>query len=105
MDAATQTRSHCRSPSARRGACVVALLLAMATASADTTAARFDAHASLDAQPVTPAGNGFELRARLAPLRKTAEGGGYAIDAVAVPAGSCSAGGDTIFANGFDPPE
>jgi hypothetical protein len=100
MDAAILARSARRSPTAWRGACVVAVLLAAATASADTAGARFDAHASLKASPVAPAGNGFEVHAQISPLRKTVEGGSYAIDAVAAPTAICS--GDTIFANGFE---
>jgi hypothetical protein len=103
MDAAILARPARRSPSAWRGACVVAALLASAAVSADTTAARFDAHATLKASQPVSAGNGFEVHARLAPLRKTVEGGGYAINAVAAPAAICSS--DTIFANGFDPLE
>jgi hypothetical protein len=102
MDVAILSRSVRRSPSARRGACVVAVLLAAATASADTTASRFDAQAALEASPVVPAGNGFEVHAQLAPLRKTVEGGDYAIDAVVAPSGVCSGGGDIIFENGFE---
>lgn len=56
----------------------------------------------MQARSTGQAGSGFALHAQLTPSRTRVEGAGYAIDAVAAPAGSCSAG-DIIFQDGFDP--
>lgn len=102
MDAPIPRQPLRRPPRASRSAATALLLLLPCHAvQADDAPARFDLHGSLQAAATAQANGGVELQARLTPSRKTAEGGGYAVDAVAAPAGACSAG-DLIFADGFE---
>lgn len=80
---------------------MASLALGVGTAAlADASPPRFDLQASMQAKSTGQVGSGFELRAQLTPARTRAEGGGYAVDAVAAPAVAC--GGDLIFQDGFD---
>lgn len=85
----------------RPAATAIVLLLACHAVQADDAPARFDLRGSMQAAATTQANGGLELQARLTPSRRKAEGGGYAVDAVAAPAGTCAAG-DVIFADGFE---
>lgn len=62
------------------------------------------AHDFIERSPglIAQAGSGFELQAKLAPLKRSLEGGGFAVDAVVAPAGACGVD-DLIFRDGFDP--
>jgi hypothetical protein len=104
MDASIFRRTVRRPPLAPRTAATagaLVLLLAGHAVRADDTPARFDLRGSVQAAATTQANGGFELQARLTPSRQKAEGGGYSVDAVAAPAGTCAAG-DVIFADGFE---
>jgi hypothetical protein len=104
MNVPIPARPDRRSPFPRPRHCVGAVvslaLFGGAAALADTTPP-FRMQTSVQARFATQTGGGFALRARLTPARTRVEGNGYAVDAVATPAGTCSAG-DVIFRNGFD---
>jgi hypothetical protein len=101
MDAPTPRRPAFPLPARRSATAVLALVLACHAAQADDAPARFTLRSSAQAAAASQANGGFELRAKLTASRRTAEGGPYAVDAVAAPAGACIAG-DVIFADGFE---
>jgi hypothetical protein len=97
-----------RRPPSRPRRVVLALLLGVSAASGSHAdpAGRFDLRASVQPRPSPHAGGGFTLDAALAPAPAPApapaQGGRFAVDAVATPAGGCASSSDVIFANGFD---
>ena len=100
-----EAAAHGGIPRCRPGIAAVSLcasLIGTPASAADPAPSRFMLQASMQAESAAQAGSGFEVRARLTRARTRVEGGGYAIDAVATPAGTCS-GSDIIFRDGFAP--
>jgi hypothetical protein len=78
------------------------MVAGVTAASADQPSARFSIHAEIRPSASAPANASMSLRANLSPMRASLIGDGYALSARA-ESSPTGCGGDTIFANGFDP--
>jgi hypothetical protein len=92
----------------QRGARAIALgsfalsMLIAASVEAGTPAQRFHINATVSSPSTLQSDGRLDLKAALAPARKSLAGGGFVVTAsVAASPSGCSS--DTIFADGFDP--
>jgi hypothetical protein len=102
MSVPISRRSFRRSHRASMSALALLMVAGITAASADQPSARFSIHAEIRPSASAPANASMSLRANLSPMRASLIGDGYALSARA-ESSPTGCGGDTIFANGFDP--
>lgn len=102
MSVPISRRSFRRSHRASMTVLALLMLAGVTAASADQQPARFSLHAEIRPSASAQSNASVNLNANLSPMRKSLIGEGYALSARA-DSSPMGCGGDTIFANGFDP--